>query len=183
MFRQLHFLQIIKSVEFLQVVLADYCLTASKLHHGSSPKQLRLLAYDFATANNKEMPESWILNQTAGSDWPGGFLKHHQRLQACHVPPALIRTMLRSFFNNLQEVLEHYYHFSPNDTSNVDESRVTAVQKRTKDAAGRGTKQVGKMTSTERVSVVTMCCTVNATGGTVVPSFFVFPQCIFGTGC
>jgi hypothetical protein len=32
-------------------LLADYLLTASKLHHGLSPKEARLPAFEFATAN------------------------------------------------------------------------------------------------------------------------------------
>ena len=168
-----------------EVMLVDYCLTASKLHHGLSPKQLRLLAYDFAMANNKEMPESWILNQTAGSDWLGGFLKRHQMLAIRTLEATSLsrstsfnKNNVAEFFNNLREVLERY-HFSPNDIYNVDETGVTTVQKPTKVVAGRGTKQVGKMTSAERGSLVTMCCAVNATGGTVVPPFFVFPRVYF----
>ena len=34
-------------------LLADYLLTASKLHHGLSPKEARTLAFEFATANCK----------------------------------------------------------------------------------------------------------------------------------
>ena len=102
-----------------------------------------------------------------------------RRLQACRVSPALIKTMLRSFFTNLRHVLKRY-HFSPNDICNVDE---TTVQKRTKVIVGRGMKQVGTMTSAERVSVVTMCCTVNATGELLCHLSSSSLECIFKTGC
>jgi len=50
-------------------LLSEYLLRAAKLHHGLSPKATRELAFEFAEANQKEIPDSWVLNQTAGEDW------------------------------------------------------------------------------------------------------------------
>ena len=85
--------------------------------------------------------------------------------------------MFRIFFENLHNVLERH-HFCASDIYNIDETGVTTVQRPTKVVAGRGTKQVGKMTSAERGSLVTMCCAVNATGS-ALPPFFVFPRVYF----
>jgi len=165
-------------------MLVDYCLTASKLNYGLSPKQVRVLAFDFATANNKVIPNAWIFNQSAGPDWLSAFLKRHQQL-AIRTPEATSlsrstsfnKNNVAEFFDNLRIVLDRH-HFTPNDIYNIDETEVTTVQKPTKVLAGRGTKQVGRMTSAERGTLVTMCCAVNATG-TALPPFFVFPRVYF----
>lgn len=56
-------------------LLVEYLMTASKLHHGLSTKAARVLAYDYATANKKEIPSNWIINQVAGKDWFCGFMR------------------------------------------------------------------------------------------------------------
>jgi len=100
-----------------------------------------------------------------------------------HVIYSLLRSTtfnknnVSDFFENLHNVLERH-HFCASDIYNIDETGVTTVQKPTKVVAGRGTKQVGKMTSAERGSLVTMCCAVNATGS-ALPPFFVFPRVYF----
>lgn len=49
-----------------EILLKDYVIKASKLHHGLSRKEVCSLAYEFAAANNKEIPPSWDQNQSAG---------------------------------------------------------------------------------------------------------------------
>jgi hypothetical protein len=61
-------------------MLAEYLLTASKLNHGLSPKETRMLAFEFATDNNRAIPKSWIINQKAGVDWLTGFMKRRNEL-------------------------------------------------------------------------------------------------------
>ena len=167
-----------------EAMLVDYCLTASKLNHGLSTKQMRVLAFDFATANEKDVPRSWVCNQCAGPDWLSGFLTRHQELSiltpegtSLSRSTSFNKTNVGEFFDNLQKVFERH-QFSPNDIYNIDETGVTTVQKPTKVIAKRGMKQVAKMTSAERGSLVTMCCAVNATGN-ALPPFFVFPRVYF----
>lgn len=165
-------------------MLSEYLLTASKLNHGLSPKETRVLAFQFATDNDKALPNSWILNQKAGVDWLTGFMKRHDEL-SIRAPEATSlsrstsfnRTNVSAFFDNLQTVL-HRHKFGPNDIYNVDETGVTTVHKPSKVIAGRGIKQVGKMTSAERGTLVTLCCAVNAVGNSI-PPFFVFPRVYF----
>jgi len=61
---------------------------------------------------------------------------------------------------------------------NADETCVTTVQKPDNVVAARRSKQVGKMTSTERATLITLCCAVNAMGNSV-PPFFVFLRVYF----
>ena len=60
--------------------LATYLSTAAKHHHGLTTKDTRRLAYEFATRNNKPIPESWTTNKTAGEDWFRGFMKRNKEL-------------------------------------------------------------------------------------------------------
>lgn len=39
--------------------LARYLKTSAKMHYGLHRNQLRILAYEFATANKKKIPDSW----------------------------------------------------------------------------------------------------------------------------
>jgi hypothetical protein len=147
-------------------LLADYMLTASKLHHGLSPKEARLLAFEFASANLKNVPSSWVFNQTAGEDWFSAFMKRHGSL-SLRAPEATSlsratsfnRSNVSAFFDNLQTVMQRH-NFGPHEIYNADETGVTTVHKPDKVVAARGSKQMGKMTSAERGTLVTLCCAV-----------------------
>ena len=58
---------------------------------------------------------------------------------------------------------------------NIDETRVTTVQKVPKVVATKGLKQGVQITSKERGELVTVCVIVSASGETL-PSAFVFPR-------
>ena len=116
-------------------LLADYLLTASKLHHGLSPKEARLLAFGFATANLKNVPPSWVINQRAGGDWFSAFMKRHGSLSV-RAPEATSlsratsfnRSNVSAFFDNLQTVMQRH-NFGPHEIYNADETGVTTVHK------------------------------------------------------
>ncbi|XP_004207216.3 uncharacterized protein LOC101237152 [Hydra vulgaris] len=81
------------------------------------------------------------------------------------------------FFTNLKDVrLRH--KFQPQNIYNVDETGLTTVQKPVKVIAKKGDKQVGRITSAERGTLVTVCCAVNAIGNSI-PPFFIFPRVHF----
>lgn len=67
------------------------------------------------------------------------------------------------------------YGFGPEDVWNVDETGITTVQKSNKVVARRGWKQVGRMTSAERGTLVTLTMSVSAIGNSV-PPFFISPR-------
>jgi len=166
-----------------ETMLVEYLVMASKLHHGLSTKAARILAFDFSQANNKTIPISWIRNQTAGEDWLSGLFLRHPSL-SLRTPEATSlsratsfnRFNVGSFFDNLDTVLKRH-KFESHQIYNVDETGVTTVQKPQKVIALKGIKQVGQMTSAERGTLVTLCCTVNA-GGNSIPPYSFSQECI-----
>ena len=153
-----------------ETMLADYLLQASKLHYGLSVNAARLLAFDFGFGIKKDVPANWILQEKAGADWFFGFMNRHPTL-SLRAPEATSLSRFTSFnrvtvtkyFDNLEEVLKRHT-FEPQQIYNVDETGVTTVHKTDKIIAGRGSKQVGQITSGERCTLVTLCCAANALG-------------------
>jgi len=161
-------------------MLAEYLLLASKMHYGLSTKQTRRLAYNFAIANSKNVPQSWKTNECAGEDWLCSLMKRRPEL-SLRTPEATSlaratafnRHNVKEFFDNLSDVRRRY-QYSPQDIYNVDETGLTTVQKPAKVIAGKGARQVGRITS----ALVTACCAVNSLGNSI-PPFFVFPRVNF----
>ena len=65
--------------------------------------------------------------------------------------------------------------FTPDKIWNVDETGCTTVQKPRKIIAATGVKQVGAVVSAERGQLVTLCCSVSATGN-MIPPLLIFPK-------
>lgn len=166
--------------------LSDYLQHASKLHYGLSTKTTRKLAYDYAIARSKSIPDTWTSNKCAGKEWLRGFMTRRREL-SLRAPEATSlaratafnRHTVNEFFTNLREVRARH-HYTPFHIYNVDETGLTTVQKPVKVIAARGSKQVGQITSAERGSLVTVCCAVNA-AGSAIPPFFVFPRVHYKT--
>ena len=144
-------------------MLADYFVTAAKHNYGHSPPMARHLAYEFAVANGKVVPHSWLRDCTAGEEWLTGFMKRHQDLSvrspeatSLGRSTACNRHNIDKFFTNLDTVYGRH-QFGPEDIYNCDETGLTTVQRPTKVIARKGTKQVGAVTSQERGQLVTAC--------------------------
>lgn len=60
----------------------------------------------------------------------------------------------------------------------MDETGVTTVQTPERVVSRRGVKQIGRITSSERGTLVTMALAVSATGN-VIPPYFIFPRVKF----
>lgn len=67
------------------------------------------------------------------------------------------------------------YNLSPGDIWNVDETGLTTAHVPNRVIARRGIKNLGKMTSAERGTLVTVAVAISAVGN-MVPPFFVFPR-------
>lgn len=161
--------------------LEKYLLTAARLNYGLTPKELRRFAYEYAVARGKPIGDNWKKNNQASYDWERGFMHRHPRLSLRNPQgkslgrgTAFNPTSVGEFFQNLRSVY-HTNKFGPESIYNLDETGVTNVQKPGKVIAPKGEKQVSKMTSAERGTLVTLCCAVSATGN-AVPPFFVYPR-------
>lgn len=161
-------------------MLEDYVLNACQLNHGLSPLGVRKLAYEFAEANDKPIVKKWS-NELASFEWYYGFMRRRKNL-SLRKPQATSLTRgtsfnrhnVAKFFTNLRSLKERY-NFEPADIWNLDETGVTTVHNPKKVVAGKGCKQVSKVTSGERGELVTACCAINAGGG-FVPPFLIFPR-------
>lgn len=166
--------------------LAIYLIQASKLNYGMTSTQTRKFVYDYAnalvvsnTVVSLQIPENWHKIKAASYDWLRGFLHRNTNL-SLRVPQstsmgrsvAFNHTTVQEFFSNLREVYSRR-HCEPQDIYNLDETGVLTVQRHGKIIAPRGEKQVSKVTSAERGTLVTMCATINALG-TSLPPFFIF---------
>lgn len=131
--------------------------------------------------NNKSIPDSWNRKLIAGVDWLSSFLKRHPAL-SIRTPQATSLSRATSFnknnvnlfFENLKTVYLRL-NLSPGDIWNIDETGLTTVHVPNRVIARRGIKNLGKMTSAERGTLVTVAVAVSALGN-MVPPFFVFPR-------
>lgn len=164
--------------------LAEYIKKSADIYYGLTPKEVRRMAFLFSTSLSLTVPDSWKKNEMAGPDWFTSFLSRNSEL-SIRTPEATSlsratsfnKTNVEGFFINLENVLKRY-KFSPGDIWNMDETGITTVQRPDRIVARRGVKQVGRVNSAERGTLVTLACAVSATGNTV-PPFFIFPRVRF----
>ncbi|XP_047127700.1 uncharacterized protein LOC105844004 [Hydra vulgaris] len=143
--------------------LSDYLLRASKLHYGLSTKTTPKPVYEFAMTLSKRIPKSWKSLQIAGKQWLRSFMLRRNELSLRNPEATNVR-------------LQH--KFQPQNIYNVDETGLTTVQKKVKVIAKKRDKQVRRITSAERGTLVTVCCAVNAIGNSI-PPFIIFPRVHF----
>lgn len=84
------------------------------------------------------------------------------------------KTNVKIFFDNLKVVLNRN-NFEFNNIWNADETGLQTVQRPSKIVANKGRRQVGRVTSAERGTTVTMIIAANACGNTV-PPLLIFPR-------
>ncbi|KAJ4451922.1 hypothetical protein ANN_03403 [Periplaneta americana] len=116
----------------------------------------RKLAFEFASAREKNFPESCHELVTFHC-----IQQNHQH----------------RIFNNLGNVLAKH-NLEAHQIWNISETSLTNVHKPPKIMTSKGTKQTGSVTSAERGFLITMCCVINATGNTI-PPFHIFPRIHF----
>ncbi|KAB0797621.1 hypothetical protein PPYR_08614, partial [Photinus pyralis] len=114
-----------------------------------------------------------------GPDWFSYYLKRNSRL-SIRCPEAtsiawcvnLNKNTVSSFFEKLKEVLDRL-GIGPEDVWNMDETGVPTTQKPDKVVARKGYKQIGRMTSQGRGTLVAAAVSAH---GNSIPAFFIFPR-------
>lgn len=169
-----------------ETLLVDYILKASRLNYGLTLKNVRSLAYQFATKNGKKCDPLWDTNKIAGKEWLRTFRKRHQKLLSLRKPEATSLARSTAFnkanvaivFTNFKKTLEKIPGITPFQIWNCDETGISTVHVPPKILATKGLKQVGSMTSGERGTNVTMIAAINAGGG-FIPPMLIFPRVNF----
>lgn len=166
--------------------IADYIIKCSQMFYGLTTIDSRKLAYEMAMLNNIQVPQKWHDTKLAGVEWLYGFRKRHSILslrtpEGCSLSRATSfnRHNVKLFFDNLENVMSREIVFG-NGTRvfNLDETNTMTVQKSAKVLAVKGQKQVSKVTSAERGTLVTTCYIVSALGNTL-PPVMIFPRVHF----
>lgn len=156
-------------------------MKASDIYYGLSPREIRKFACEYAIALQIQVPAPWMKNKLAGEDWFTSFMKRHKKL-SIRTPEATSLARASSFnkhnvahfFTNLETVLTRL-KIGPADIYNMDETGITTVQKPDRVVARRGFKQIGRITSQERGTLVTLAMAVSASGNSI-PPYFIFPR-------
>lgn len=160
----------------LEQSLHDYIVTCSKMFYGLSLKDCCQLAYELAVKNNLKVPEKWHVEKLASVDWLKGFRRRFPTLslripEACSVARASGFNLhnVSLFFDKLETVMKRHPNFANGlRVYNLDETGTLTVQNSQRVLAEKGTKQVSKVISAERGTLVTTCCIINA-GGINIP--------------
>jgi hypothetical protein len=79
-----------------------------------------------------------------------------------------------AFFNNLESVMVKF-NFIGTRIFNVDETGISTVSDSEIILAEKGQKKIGTVSSGERGQLVTVICSMSASGN-FVPPFFIFPR-------
>lgn len=167
--------------------LAQYIIKCSKMFYGLPILECRKVAYEMAVINNKKRPKNWDENEMAGIHWFSNFRQRHSNLslrtpEGCSLSRATSfnRHNVQLFFTNLKDVLSRSptCFESGSRIFNMDETSSMTVQRPQKVLAEKGIKQVSKVTSAERGTLVTTCCTISATGQ-YIPPVMIFPRTHF----
>nr|CAI5856007.1 unnamed protein product [Callosobruchus analis] len=168
-------------------MLVVYIKDAANLQFGLTLKDVKVLAYQFAKANQMKYPTSWDSAQMAGEYWLRLFRKRYKEELSLRKPEATSLARSSAFnkysveltFNNYKKALSQ----CPSDLQavniwNIDETELSTVHVPPKILAPTGVKQVGSMTSAERGNTVTRIAASNAGGG-FIPPMFIFPRVNF----
>jgi len=109
------------------------------MYFGLPPKEVKLLAYEYAMKlGKKNLPSKWSDTQSAGKDWFSLFMHRHPEI-SLRMPEATslgrasafnVRNV-ESFFQNLESVYDRF-KLGPESIWNCDETGMTTVQKPSK---------------------------------------------------
>lgn len=164
-----------------EIVLHNYILISSDIYFGLTPIEIRKLAFEFATANKINIPDSWKKKNYAGADWLAKFLERHKDMSLRKPEATSLARASSLSCHNVAEVFDNFavvlkkHAIDLTNIWNMDETGVTTVHKLDRVIARKGVKQIGAITSGERGTLVTIACAVSAIGNSI-PPYFVFPR-------
>ena len=151
-----------------------------KCLYGLTTTDLRKLAFEYAVISKLNHPFN-TEKKMAGKDWLRGYLTRYPDLsirtpQATSIQRAVgfNRPKVDQFYATYKNLLDTHT-LSPSRIYNMDETGITEVHKPGKVIASKGARQVGKITSAERGSTVTLVCAMSAVG-TYLPPMYIFPR-------
>lgn len=163
-----------------ETALMRYLLKTADMYYGLSTRDVRNLAFAFATKMETPMPKSWLSNRMAGIDWLLAFMKRHPILSLRKPQPTSLgratsfnRHNVQMFYDNLAKIMDEL-KVLPQNIWNFDESGITTVHKAGRIVARCGVKQVGDMTSGKRGVLVTIALAISASGASL-PPFYIYP--------
>ncbi|XP_067949445.1 uncharacterized protein [Watersipora subatra] len=171
--------------------LANHIKALDSCFHGLDREKCRILAFDYAKANNINTPPNWTKDGMAGLDWFSGFMQRNKlsirKPEATSLArqTAFNKVTVATFFDKLSDIMSRF-KFAPQDIYNLDETGITTVQVSGKVVSTTGKKQVGSTSSRERGELITMCCAISASGSHIPPFYIflrVFMKQDFMNGC
>ena len=151
-----------------------------KALYGLTTNDIRRLAYELAC--KMKLPHNFNKDSCmAGKDWLAGFMARHKELslripQATSISRAVgfNKAKVQNFFTVYKSLLDSN-SFSAQSIWNMDESGISTVQKPMKIVGTKGERQVSRMTSGERGTLVTVICAMSA-AGSFIPPMIIFPR-------
>ena len=116
--------------------LSEYILECAKLVYGVSAEKCRLLAFELALKNQKQIPTSWLEKQKAGKDWMYLFFQRHPNWslrirESCSLARAMCfnQPFIQQFFDNLDSLYTRFPDILQSKrVYNIDQTATTTVR-------------------------------------------------------
>lgn len=129
------------------------------MFYGLTRKDICALTFQLAIHNT--IPHPFGKNDKAGKDWFSAFMKGNPKL-SIHKPMGISFTRARRFrkeeFDTFFDLLDNVFkkhNYPAKRVYNVDETGLRVAQSKIVYVGLRGKKQIGSLTSSEKVSLVT----------------------------
>lgn len=163
----------------IELNLKEHVINMQRRFYGLRMEDLRHLAFDLCEKAKISHPFNKE-TKLAGKDWVRNFIARHNLTVRQPVSTSIARfsgfnrSQVQRFFDIYKDSLA-CKSYSPAKIWNMDETGLSTVQKPGRILAAKGARQVGKATSDERGTLVTLVCACSA-AGVFLPPMFIFPR-------
>ena len=163
----------------VELHLKDHVINMQRRFYGLRFQDLRRLAFDLCEKAKISHPFNKE-TKMAGKDWVRNFIARHNLTIRQPVSTSIARfsgfnrNQVQRFFEIFKDSLVSK-SYTPARLWNMDETGLSTVQKPGRILAEKGARLVGKATSDERGSLVTLVCACSA-AGVFLPPMFIFPR-------